>query len=294
MKHTTQLFLLLFSIFFFCPTNLLAQQEPVGIYIYDVIYMNDGRILKGEILVFEERDGDITFRDLEGRKYSITRKEYRYFVEDQRYYVNESDTLYIKERKSEEWEISLGFSGAFINLKQNLKATDYIRSTGDSYAQMPLSLAFGVGKYINRQNFVGMRAEMGVISEARNFINFGFRYFHQYDAYKKNISFYIPVEVYFNSMVHTSDYTYMDTNFYPPNTYVPYPNTMNVEVSIQSIGLSLGQGVSFMLNNKKSVSVELSLFKFFVLRQKYLDLEGEQPRGAFDINGFRLSLLYNI
>ncbi len=40
--------------------------------------MKDGRVLKGEILIFQETDGDITFKDLNGRKYSITREEYRY------------------------------------------------------------------------------------------------------------------------------------------------------------------------------------------------------------------------
>ena len=65
--------------FSFIALSVFAQPNTTPPNTVDIIYMKDGRILRGQILIFEEKDGDITFQDIYGRKYSITREEYNYF-----------------------------------------------------------------------------------------------------------------------------------------------------------------------------------------------------------------------
>ncbi|MEO0581136.1 MAG: hypothetical protein AAF135_02830, partial [Bacteroidota bacterium] len=59
-----------------------AQDQPET---YDRIVLKKGGILRGEILSFDEEDGDITFKDEYGRMYSLSREDYKYFEEDQPY-----------------------------------------------------------------------------------------------------------------------------------------------------------------------------------------------------------------
>ena len=78
--------------------------------------MKDGRVLRGQILIFEEKDGDLTFQDIYGRKYSITREEYKYFEENQ--FVKErkskNDTI-VKVRKENQFEFSIGLTyGSYV------------------------------------------------------------------------------------------------------------------------------------------------------------------------------------
>ena len=50
-------------ILLFC-ANVFAQRTEENIYNYDLVYMKNNTILKGEIIIFEEADGDITFKYL--------------------------------------------------------------------------------------------------------------------------------------------------------------------------------------------------------------------------------------
>ena len=110
-------FLLL--VLFFVSVQSFAQKPEENIYNYDLIYMKDNSILKGEIIIFEEEDGDITFKDLKGKTYSITRDEYRYFKENVRYYENDDKIRIIKNRKINEFEVSVGFLPA-LTLFENI------------------------------------------------------------------------------------------------------------------------------------------------------------------------------
>ncbi len=292
MKKFFWLFILLFA--FHLPS--LGQTDPSNVLICDVVYMKDGRILKGEILIFEEKDGDLTFRDLDGKKYSITRKEYKYFVEDKRYLVkgNYGDTIQIRPRKELEYEFSIGFSSTIIRLHQELISDENFFSTVENtYLDAPLSFRLGFGKYFTRQHFIGMVADLGVISESKSYFGVGFRYVNQYDRYKKNVALYIPIELQFNSLSFDSEYRLNDPTGLPPNyNYFDLPIEKNQNV-INSLGLHLGQGFNFMLENKKAISLEFEFYKNFIISQKIGAIKGQTPNTTFTSFGGKVSLFYN-
>lgn len=295
MKHIQLIpakFHLILFIFLGINSFVSAQTETnPNVLVYDVVYMKDGRVLKGEIIIFEEKDGDITFKDIYGRKYSIKREEYNYFVEDKRFLINKNDTLVIRPRKEKELEISLGFNAAYLNASEDFKADDYYLHAYTSTVHFtPICFKFGIGKYINRQNFIGLSADVALATEIKSYFNVGLKYVHQYDAYKRNVSFYIPVELLFNNLNMSSGYQVND----PAYTSESYSKTFEVTHSFQSLGLNLGQGVSFILNNKKSVSMELSLFKNYVISHGYEDLNRAGPKGDFNFNGMKFTFFYNI
>ena len=77
-------------------------------------------------------------------------------------------------------------------------------------------------------------------------------------------------------------------------TSISYPSNKNLEYSLSAVSVSLGQGIGFIMNNKHSIAIELSLVKYFPFGIKFKDLEQESPNVRFSGNGFRLSLIYNI
>lgn len=275
----------------FLTQSFFAQENkpPEGVMVYDIIYMKDGRVLKGEILIFEEKDGDITFKDIWGKKYSITREEYNYFVEDKRYYVNKNDTINIRPRKEKEIEINLGFSANYMVVDQQFTPdTNYVHAYSTYNAFLPFCFKLGIGKYINRQNFIGLTADIPFSNGGMNsYMNIGARYFHQYDAYKRNLSFYIPVEFSFNTLSFSGNYQKYGT----PDWDIQN-ETANHKMT--SIGFSLGQGVSYILNNKKSVSVELIFTKNYIQKVTIEDLTRPEPKSKFKSNNFKFALFYNI
>ncbi len=290
------LILLLFISCYFSATTF-AQENPENVITYDLVYLKNGQVLKGEILVFEEKDGDITFKDSFGRKYSITREEYDYFVEDKRYFVNKKDTLSIKPRKTNEFEISLGFNLTVAMVNETIKEDNAFHGqNAGGFAYIPTCFQFGLGKYINRQNFIGLSGDFGLIGGVNNYFSFGLRYMYQYDSYKRNVSFYVPLELQFNNINYTSYYYPKDSVSYDGGlTYYQLTvDNISSGVSINSINFNVGQGFSFMLNNKKSISLELKLFKSFILSNKFIDLEGNKPKSNYKINGIKLALFYNI
>lgn len=91
---------------------IIGQARAQTTEVYDVIYMKDGRVLYGEIINFEMKDGDITFKDRDGKMYSLTRKEYNYFIEDQTYKKKAKDTI-INPRKYNEYEFEVGIAAHY-------------------------------------------------------------------------------------------------------------------------------------------------------------------------------------
>ncbi len=290
LLHSLPLFLL-FSFLFLGNLSLSAQEADTT---YDVVYLKKGGMLKGEILVFEERDGDLTFRDTKGRVYSLSREDYDYFIEDKVFAVKgrAKANRVIRPRKETEMELSVGFSAAYLFLAHNLKPDDYYLNGIYSELYFPMSFKFGAGKYLNKQNFIGLNAEFAFALEGENYFNLGLRYIYQYDAHKSNTAFYIPIEAGFNRLAITERFSVSDTLF--DDNGWSYPSDRYIETYFNSLGVSLGQGVSFILNNKKSISLELSFFKNFILSQGYIDLERAAPKIDYKMSGLRFSLLYNI
>ncbi len=76
---------------------------------------------------------------------------------------------------------------------------NFYRGPTGAYSYLNSSIRAGVGKYFNRQNYAGINADIG-LTGLKNSYSAGFRYTYQYDGYKKNVAFYIPIELKYTSL----------------------------------------------------------------------------------------------
>ena len=261
MKFTFFLFALLLTINSFGQTDTTKTEET-----YDIIYLRDGSVLKGQILSFDPSDGDITFVDMKGVKYFLTSADYKSFQENVVKKKKRSDekTFELKPRKETEFDISVGFSIPFFGIsgeKQNSE-TLYVENFYRAY--VPLCFNIGIGKYFGRQHFVGLNLDIAANTTANSFFTTSLRYAHQYDANKRNLALYIPIEAQFNHFRDVMPYraAINDTSFFGDGGYsISFPKTVDLDASFNSAGVSLGHGFSFILNNKHAISAEVMYFK---------------------------------
>lgn len=274
MKCLVQfIFLISFSVFLVFPFSSHAQDGPKNVYNYDLVYMNNGTVLKGDIVIFEEEDGDITFKDLKGRTYSITRTEYKYFKENVRYYQNDRDTTkirIIKERKIDQFEVSVGFN--VVALLESLLPVwpAGVVSYDDTGIGNPVPIIahIGVGKYFQRRHYAGVGFSYGLLydqSDVNKYMSVGLKYKYQYDSYRNNFPLYL---------IGSFNYTLVDGEY--RGFYVQYdqynPNGRGrseaVQMSLSYPEVGIGHGVSFMLRNKKSISLEASITRSLSMNEK--------------------------
>lgn len=254
--------------------------------------MKDGRILRGQILIFEEKDGDITFQDLYGRKYSLTREEYSYFEENQiiRERKSKNDTI-VKVRKENQFEFSVGLTyGTYMPTASFKPDAYYLQNLNNSY-YFPISLQLGAGKYFNRKNFVGVNLNYALISGASPTFNANLRYQFQYDAYKRNTACYIPVEFGYHSLNYS-------TSFYVTDSIAPtqysWIKQIDTDVKISSLNLGIGHGFNFMMKNTHSIALEFLVYKYFTMSQKFEALLKGAPEYKVDAIGAKLAVFVNI
>lgn len=297
----------------FLNTILLAQNDTIPkeqneiVEVYDVVAVykstTDGRgrtrnyvsELKGEILNYDESTGVLTFKDKDGRMYSFKSDEYKYFEYDKEF-TRKVKNFVLRPRKESEFEISAGFRASFINLNDNFSADDYYVWSGGGSSDLPISIFLGAGKYFGRRHYLGLNGEMALTSYGSGYISTGLRYCYQYDANKRNVAFYLPVELNYFRSNYDQNFQVNDTVIETSGggTSISYPSNKNLEYSLSAVSVSLGQGIGFIMNNKHSIAIELSLVKYFPFGIKFKDLEQESPNVRFSGNGFRLSLIYNI
>lgn len=220
--------------------------------VYDQVYLNGGRVLTGEIVIFQETDGDITFKDLEGRTYSITRKEYRYFRE-RVVFINGGDTTIIRARKQDRFGGSIGVH------------------TGSNLGDYSASFYGAFGRYLSWKNYVGASLEYSLFSsELETFINPKIFIKHQYDAYRKNVSSYIVGEL---------GYAYAKGDL--PITLYNGNNSKEYLVVQKAnfVSISLGHGFGFYLKNTNSISLELIFTRHEGLNVDVLSVYGNVESG---------------
>jgi len=272
-------------------TTLSVNAQESTIITRDVVYMKDGRVLTGEILIFQESDGDITFKDEQGRKYSITREEYRYFVEDERVNVSGSDTLIINPRKTNEFEFSAGLS-TFVTEVNGQVTPDLPQDLGSfsSPWYIPYNLRLGFGKYFDRTHFVGIRLDYA-LAGIDTYLSPAIRYKYQFDGYKKNVAWYIMAELKYEFIQDQFMGVNADTSTIDGEIYY------NIDYAFQkmtSLGIGLSQGVAFILRDKRSISLEFSLFRNNILSSEYLYETELLKFSRWRSSGIGLSLMYNI
>jgi hypothetical protein len=254
--------------------------------------MKDGRVLRGQILIFEEKDGDLTFQDVYGRKYSITREEYKYFEENQ--FVKErkskNDTI-VKVRKENQFEFSVGLTYGSYVPTTTFKSDSYYLQNYNNSSYFPISLQLGVGKYFNRKNFLGANLNYALISGGSPTINANLRYQFQYDAYKRNTACYIPVEFGYHSLNYYTSFLVNDTLDLGQNSWT---EQLNTNVKISSLNLGIGHGFNFMMKNTRSIALELLIYKYFTMSQKFEALPNGAPEYKVDAIGAKLAVFVNI
>lgn len=275
-------------------TELSAQQDSATVNYYDVVYLKSGAILKGQILSFDELGGGIVLKDLNGRTYSISREEYKYFVEKQAFPVKKKKKAEdIRLRKDAEWEVHAGLSLGYVNIQHEFTPDAYFVNGVESQADIPLCLKLGAGKYLDRRNYVGFTSELALMSQSTNYLAAGVRLLHQYDAHKTNTAKYIPIELMFHHSQMSSNFGVADTAFDGQGGW-SFPTYKDLSFSSQSLMLSAGHGFSFILENKKAVSLEFSIFRNFILAQSFDQRLSTLPESKFLSTGFKVGLIFNL
>lgn len=274
------------------------SQKTDSVKVYDEVHMKDGRVLKGEILSYSETDGFLVFRDVAGRKYSISKLEYDYFVEDKQYVVSKKKEFKLRERKENALEFGVGIEMPWNSFegKNGVSENGQRFMTVDQNSYIPICIQLNAGKYINRKHYVGGTISYGLINgfALQNYFSVNAVYRHQYDGYKKNVAFYVPIKVgYTNAKVN------LNTLYEDSTSSSSYGNegipgfTETVEYSLGFLNLEIGQGFSFILNDKKSIDVELSLFKGIELHTKSDNTNLTVPKLDFSNSGFKLGVHFN-
>jgi len=284
--------LLLTLLFCLKQTSTFAQTKPKQVVVYDIVHLKTGKVLYGEIIEFNQKDGDLTFRDNYNRNYSLSREMYDYFEENVTYQKRIRDTL-VRPRKSDEFEFSIGISQFMAGTENGFIPDDYYLSSNASgyYFDLPTCVSLGFGKYLNRQHYVGLHSDLKLLSDLDHFYSIGVNYQFQYDGMKSNVAKYIPIRL--NSGVRSSQ----ETVSVPDLTMPPFPvNTYETfDVTMRSIGLEFGHGFSFIGNNKHSWNLEFCFFKNRVLSQMVtpLPLGATGPNFNFSQAGAKMRVTFH-
>jgi hypothetical protein len=277
--------ILLFSLFLMLTSNVILAQDTTRFEVYDVIYLTDARVLKGQILSYDSQLGGISFKDLYGRVYNFSRQDYKYFLEKQSFPIKNKKQKEIRERKSNGIRYSLGLNTNYFYGLEKLEK-DNLNSRKDTRG-MAIGVSGSIGKYFTRNHFLGANAEIGVLTTQPRFYNFGVRYNYEYDQKQTNTAKYIPVELKYQNMILENTgipYTVITPNSYIESSY--YPKT-----EFSTVLLSVGHGFGFILKNGGSFNIELAYQRHITLSQKFYDLKTQDAVGynpKFQVNGFRL------
>ncbi len=297
MKSNTLLLKFVFVLLtIFCfNTSASAQKDTSDYLIYDVIYLKKGGTLWGEITSFDEVTGGIVFKDQYGKTYSLGRDDYDYFIQD-KVVVNRKKKRaekVIYPRKDGELAFYAGVTTEYANYNNNLTPDDYyLNSFGATNTSIPIAFKFGAGKYLSRQHFVGLTAEVPLISDMKYF-KAGLRYQYQYDGNKKNTAFYVPFELHYSNMKPIFLYDVADTTF--TNTGWSYPTQTEIPVTLNALDFNFGHGFQFMVQEKKSINLEFTFFKSFILSQQFTKPENAPrvPNAVISNAGFKAALLFH-
>ncbi|MDP5168871.1 MAG: hypothetical protein NWR72_01395 [Bacteroidia bacterium] len=280
------------SLLFLLLNFSLQAQDSTKTEVHDVLCLEKGGLIKGEILSFDKIGGGIVFKDLNGKVYSLAREEYQYFIEDKIFVAKEKGPKVLHPRKESEWEVHLGMSAAYLNLSHDFTVDDYYLNGVTSQANIPLCFKAGAGKYLNSSNYLGLTAEFAFASENTRYYQAGLRYKHQYDGGKSNVGLYVPVELCYQHQDIKSNFGVNDTLF--TGQGFEFPTYKDLSTSVHAVSLSAGHGFAFMLANNKSVSVELMALSHLFLSQSWINLEGKAPVSRFRTSGVKMAVVFNL
>lgn len=259
---------------------------------YDVVYMKDGRVLYGEILNFEMKDGDITFKDRYGRMYSLTREEYKYFIEDQAYKQKTKDTV-INARKFNEYEFEVGISTGYYSYSHSFTKDAYFLNSNwnGRYGVIPINLHAGFGKYFKRVWYAGFDVDITALSGAKNAFMVGLAGRYQYDSHTSNVAKYLSIMANYQAMVMDIQYQVADS--IDNNGIKEYPGTLKSDIALNGFNLGVGHGFQFQFLFMRSLSLELAIYKQFGTKHSFSAIPSQRPQSTFDGFGARFMLAYH-
>lgn len=266
-----------------------VAKKPV---VYDVVHLKTGKVLFGEIIEFNQKDGDLTFKDEYNRMYSLSRGMYDYFEEDKVYQkrVKNVDSL-VRARKIDEFDFHVGLNTLMAGYDQGFVAdANYIQSYSNGmYFNTPICLSLGFGKYFHRQHYLGASLDLKAVGGPSRFSQYGLQYRFQYDTMKSNVAKYIPISLGFQQ---ATDLEYFDV---PDLTMPPFPTTIRkeFETSVSSLNLGIGHGFSFIGKDLHYFNVELMLYKGLWAKHSMITNELFLPNLNYQTAGAQLKLSYH-
>ena len=282
---------LLVFIFLFVPflSGAQATKKPV---IYDVVHLKTGKILFGEIIEFNQKDGDLTFRDQYNRMYSLSREMYDFFEEDKIYQkrVKNVDFL-VRARKIDELDFHVGLNTLFAGTDPGFKPDDYYLSSNQNgmFYYTPICLSLGFGKYIHRQHYLGLSTDLKALGDPAIFSQYNFNYRFQYDAMKNNVARYIPITLSYQNLADN------ETFQVPDLTMPPFPSTMEktFETNVSSLNLGIGHGFSFIGKDLHYFNLEILIYKGLFTKHTLVTNELTLPNLNYQTAGAQLKLSYH-
>jgi hypothetical protein len=279
-------FLLLFIPFL---TFAQVTKKPV---VYDVVHLKTGEILFGEILEFNQKDGDLTFRDEYNRMYSLSREMYDYFEEDKVYQkrVKNVDSL-VRARKIDELDFHVGLNTLFAGIDHGFKPDSYYLSSNANgmFFYTPICLSVGVGKYLQRQHYVGLSADLKAIGGPTSFSQYNLNYRFQYDAMKNNVACYIPITLGLQNQTTEETFQVADLTM-PP---FPVNTEKTFETNVSGLYLGVGHGFSFIGKDLHYFNLEVLFYKGLFAKHSLITNEMTLPNLNYQTAGAQLKLSYH-
>jgi hypothetical protein len=280
--------LIILSILFLsiCATGF-SQNHP-DIRTRDVIYLKDGRVLKGEIVSIDEADGKITFAGKNGKTIEIKRVEYEYYIEDERLNVKFSDTLVINTRKTNEFEFSFGLSTSVFEMNGTVDP-NYNVSLGSSPWYIPYNIRVAAGRYFGRQHYIGLRLDyaLGGLDE---YISPALKYKFQFDGYRNNRTWYATLE---GKYEYAKDEFMSLEEYISPDGEIAYAHPYRQQV-FNTFGVVIGPGYAYTFKNRKSFCVEATIFKNYALSNSFVDSPDGILINSWNSTGIGLALAFNM
>lgn len=280
--------LFLFLLFPLLTFGQVAKKQVV----YDVVHLKSGKVLFGEIIEFNQKDGDLTFKDQYNRTYSLSREMYDYFEEDKIYQqrVKNVDSL-VRPRKIDEFDFHVGLNTLLAGYDQGFVADDYYLQSYSNgmYYYIPICLSLGAGKYFHRQHYLGASLDLKAIGDPSMFSQYNANYRFQYDAMKNNVARYIPLTIGFQRQTDLEYFDVSDMTMPPAPTTV----TKQFETTVSSLNLGIGHGFSFIGKDLHYFNLEILIYKGLWAKHSMISNELLLPSLNYQTAGAQLKLSFH-
>ncbi len=271
-------------------------QDTTRTEIYDIVNLKKGGIIKGTILSFNEQTGVVVIEDTDGRKYTLGREEYDFIEENVEFGKKKiKKERVLHARKTEEYQVSVGLEAGFANLQSNTTTDDNYVGEFQDYSHLPTVLNINVGKYLNERLFVGLASDINIASYSTSGFNLGVRAMSINPSTKRNMSFYFPGEIYYSTREFPANFTAIDSTAPDPwGGFYIYDSDREVNIRMNSVGISVGAGISWAMRNRRSMGIEATVFTHTSVRTKIVTALDPLPNYNFTLNGWKLALYYNL